>query len=920
MKKLLLLVAVVAMLLPSCKEIEGSIDALDNYINKLEDETIPTIDEQIAAINVSLDALDTTDKELKGYIDGLQATADNLQEQINATNTKIDEVKAALQGEISTAKAEVLAELEALETELKNELSQINATIETLKAKDEELDQKIADLRSYVDTELGKTTDWVNATFATLEQYNALVAEVTAIKAQIVAINESIADLETRLTTKINEDIANAVSTLNSTIQQKVSEITTAYTEAVKAAKDEVTKAYTAAIATAISNLETSLKSWVSEQLSNYYTIAQVDVKIANLEKSIADGKKVLQEELDALKLQLETVKKELTETYKNAIEEAITKNNGVLDTKITEEIVAVNTRIDNKVAIINSKIVAIEARLDNIEAKLEDLLTRIQSVSYIPKYSDGKATIQYVGDINRVILDFEISPKDAIDELVNVWQEVLSLKAVYTETRTVSFIDMPITKFEADTANGVISITASGENLSTEFFAGTQEASTRLAISDGNSSVTSDYIPIIASNEVDIYSIEDLVYITNNMPSASMNLKATLDMIGVDWIPISKFSGVFNGNSDKGYEIKNLSAPLFNKMTGEVKNLKISANITNITSRGAGALVCTLGEGGTISNCEVSGKIEVTVSGTQLSGTSYIAGVAGYALETSTITNTTNNCAITICSTEAVDSNIFIGGILGYKYSNVGLTIDNCCNNGEIIFDVITSKSVYLGGVVAEPRSNTIIKGNIANNGNILFNGSCKTLYMGGVFAKLNISATFSEDCTIVNSGTLCNNTPDLWNRPSNCGTSETAYIGGIIGSNSSTSIAGYTVNIGDLLFQNLSATTQYIGGIVGNTTKSIVGAKCYCGIDMSDDNFTNVGWIMGNTRTDTIQALNCSIGGYTLEYSDEYEGFLYNARITPDNFFDYIYGSGKSTDWSGTENYDGCTYLTEKPTIAQL
>ena len=378
MKKFLLLLAVVAMLLPGCKKIEESIDALENRIDKLEQETIPTIDEQIAAINVSLDALDATDKELKGYIDGLQATADNLQEQINATNTKIDEVKTALQNEISTAKAEVLAELEALETELKNELSQINATIETLKAKDAELDKKIADLRTYVDTELGKTTDWVNATFATLEQYNALVTEVTVIKAQIVAINDSIADLETRLTTKINEDIATAVANLNSTILQKVKEITEAYTAAVKTAKEELTAAYTAAIATAIANLETSLRSWVGEQLSNYYTIAEIDAKIATLEKAIADGDKILQDELNELKSQLETTKQEITEAYKKAIEEAIETNNGVINTKIASEIAAVNKRIDEEVAAINTKIANIEARLDELEDKVDDLVDKI--------------------------------------------------------------------------------------------------------------------------------------------------------------------------------------------------------------------------------------------------------------------------------------------------------------------------------------------------------------------------------------------------------------------------------------------------------------------------------------------------------------------------------------------------------------
>ena len=676
MKKILLLLAVVAMVLPGCKKINEAIDGLDNRLDALENETIPTIDEQIAAINLSLDALEATDKELNGYIESLTKTAENLQKQIDATNTKIDEVKAALQGEISTAKADVLAQLNAVKTELEGELAQINATIETLKAKDAELDKKIADLRSYVDTELGKTTDWVNATFATLEQYNALVAEVTTIKAQIVAINQSIADLETRLTTKINEDIATAVSTLNADIQQKVKEITDGYTEAVKNAKEEITIAYKAAITIAISNLEASLKSWVGEQLSNYYTIAEVDTLLAtltqemngkleaqksylegliselstNLTKNIADNKVLIdalrkdvttlqgksaehaskiaenataissnaqsiidnataiaqnskdieanekliadnkalitanakliadnrsaiealrgstsaaiaknatdiaqnasniaknaslisqnatainnnvaaiaQNATDIAQLQQElaAAKSEITEEYKTAIKDAIDTNNGVINNKIASEVAAINTRIDNEVATINTTINAIKARVATLESEVaaikqqiaeilgdiaemkEDiakLLARIQSVSYIPTYDDGKATVKYNGSTSQVTLDFEISPKDAVAELAKVWQSAVSVKAVYTQTRAVSFIELPITKFEVDTENGVISITASGENLSAEFFAGTQSASVRLSISDGNNSVTSDYVPMVAVEEV---------------------------------------------------------------------------------------------------------------------------------------------------------------------------------------------------------------------------------------------------------------------------------------------------------------------------------------------------------------------------------------------------------------------------------
>ena len=672
MKKLLLILAVVAMMLPSCKKINEALDSLDDRLNKLEQEAIPSIDEQISAINTTLGNLDAMDKELKGYIDNLTTTASNLQEQINTTNTKIDEVKSALQGEISTAKANVIAQLEAAKEELEEELKKINTAIGILQAKDTELEGKITELRTYVDTELGKTTDWVNATFATLSQYNDLVAEIATIKEQIKAINQSIADLETRLITKINEDIATAVSTLNADIQQKVSEITTAYTNAIKTAKEEITAAYTAAIQNAINALDTSLKAWVGEQLANYYTIAEVDALLAALElemngkleaqkayleslinelstsltKSIADNKVLIEglqkdittvqgtvaehasriaqnastiatntqniidlskaiytnkdnisanekaiasnkalievnskliaenkSAIDALKnstttkitenataiaknaediaqnaalisanaiainnnaaaiadnatdiLQLQqnlvATKTEITEAYQKAINDAIATNNGVVDTKIAAQVQTINTRIDNEVATINSAIATLTSRIAAVEneiatiqqqiaAILEDiedikediarLLARIQSVSYIPTYSDGKATVKYYSNISQVTLDFEVSPKDAVAELAKVWKNALSVKAIYTQTRAVSFIEMPIAKFEADATNGIITIIASGKNLSEEFFAGTQEASCRLAIFDGNNSVTSEYIPMVA-------------------------------------------------------------------------------------------------------------------------------------------------------------------------------------------------------------------------------------------------------------------------------------------------------------------------------------------------------------------------------------------------------------------------------------
>ena len=395
MKKLLLVIAVVAMALSGCTKIEESIDALENRIDKLE-QSIPTIDEQISSIQESINALEEVDSKLKESIKALEASDKATAEEIAA-----------------------------------------------LKDADKAIEAKIAELKKYVDDALKATKDWVSATFATLEQLNALSGEVAALKS-LVDANKA-------------EAAAN--------------------------------------LATAIANLETSLKAWVGEQLSNYYTIAEIDAKIAELQKAITDGDSALQQQLNDLKSQLETAKAELTDAYKKAIKEAIETNNGVINAKIAEEIGKVNELIEE----LNSKLAKLQIQVDKNTEDIAKLLARIQSVSYLPEYSDGVATVTRMAATSKVSLDFKISPKECVAELANVWQTAVSCEALYTKTRAASLVKMPATAFEVDAESGIITVTASGENLSEEFFAGTQEAKVALVISDGNNSVTSDYIPMVA-------------------------------------------------------------------------------------------------------------------------------------------------------------------------------------------------------------------------------------------------------------------------------------------------------------------------------------------------------------------------------------------------------------------------------------
>ena len=68
--------------------------------------------------------------------------------------------------------------------------------------------------------------------------------------------------------------------------------------------------------------------------------------------------------------------------------------------------------------------------------------------------------------------------------------------------------------------------------------------------------------------------------------------------------------------------------------------------------------------------------------------------------------------------------------------------------------------------------------------------------------------------------------------------------------------------------------------------------------------------------TDTTTIKATNCAIGGRAQEWDDEDGAFL-PKTIKESEFHNFIYGGGTETDWTGTTDYDGASYLSSAPTF---
>ena len=82
-----------------------------------------------------------------------------------------------------------------------------------------------------------------------------------------------------------------------------------------------------------------------------------------------------------------------------------------------------------------------------------------IKSVSYIPRYDDGKATVVGTSKADSYIeLDFEISPKESADLLVK-YDGVVSVQGVYTtiRSRAIDFIQFPVLAISAE--DGILSL-----------------------------------------------------------------------------------------------------------------------------------------------------------------------------------------------------------------------------------------------------------------------------------------------------------------------------------------------------------------------------------------------------------------------------------------------------------------------------
>lgn len=672
-----LIAALLGLCLISVSCYNDDIQELNNRIDNIENDKIATVQKQVASISTSILDMQRVDAQLTEYIATLEKTAESLQKSLKQIDAEIDDVEKHLKDEVKYSESLVLQELESYKGVVKDQLDAINAAIEQLKGERSVLEEEIYRVRKYVDQEIMILKDWTSVTYATLEQFELLAENVAAIQETVNALNRSMEDVESLISKKVANELGNATAGLRESLQEDMKEIAMECNDAIAAASTQITRACESMIKSVIAELESSIKSWVNEQLSGYYTASQIDSKLQSMEYSfesqlksqekylqglitsleetmaskimindaaiaqLEDGLSSLSSEVSTiaakvtansreisnnagqinynskqisnnagaieanaqliaanealidennelirkneseirtlknrlgtaesdiskhaslisqnasdiasnaslisknaaaisnngaaiaansqaiyeLEEQLYKTKEEITAAYKSAISTAITNLEGKLSGKIAAEVQLINSRIDDEVKAINAAIATLADRvtqcekdiksiktsiynmqieISDIQDQIEAILARIQSIEYIPQYSDGKATMYYTnnGKITpgSATFDFELQPAATAEELADVWEEALSMKAVHTQTRAaINFVDMEIVSVTAE--DGVLTVVVSGADLSDDFYLGRISANACLVISDGNNELASDYINMV--------------------------------------------------------------------------------------------------------------------------------------------------------------------------------------------------------------------------------------------------------------------------------------------------------------------------------------------------------------------------------------------------------------------------------------
>ena len=289
---------------------------------------------------------------------------------------------------------------------------------------------------------------------------------------------------------------------------------------------------------------------------------------------------------------------------------------------------------------------------------------------------------------------------------------------------------------------------------------------------------------------------------------------------------------------------------------------------------------------------------------------------------------NCHNTGDIEVTSNTTVKGGVAVGGLIG-KYPTGGETkiFDGCSNSGNITVAAFSSGGQNIGGLMGylsysdSKAAIIVIQNGFVNTGNITHLGrtdGADNIHVAGLLGYCSKGSFMVDGVAwsgdVVNKGKITASGKSIGGR---------YRVAGIIGySTCSLPAEARFINLGEIEFtgdagiKNDVPGIAYVSGILAESVDAgVTNAEVYCNINATTADYT--GFILGSPRSTTVIASNCKIGGQLIGEFDEEDQTYKSTVLSESDYFNYIYGSGDATDWTGTDNYDGCTYISVAPAI---
>jgi len=503
--------------------IDATFTTLDQY--NATAAIVATIQGQIAGINERFDTIVVSGISSDELNAALLASELSIKSWINSqfssyyTITQIDsklyELKSDLSSQLDAQKTYLTGLINNLEIVLNNKIEENKRKIDTLKTRANVFDSDIADLISNITTNAGLIEN--NA-----KNINANSARINTCSDDIDSCNVYIAANKALI--KANESIIEANTNAITALRTRMSSAETSINANINAINNNATDILNNASAIAVN----------AQDIAAHATlIASNATAISNNAQAISDNSAAISQ----LRSDLSTTRSEITAAYKKAISDAIIELDGKLSGRIATVVDSINTQVDKKVATINQTIAALTTRvekceqeivtikgnitrmqqaIDYLEEKVAAILSRIQSVTYVPEYSDGKATMTFTNNNGTITpgiatLSYRLLPTITATELAAVWENAISMEALYTLTRAGENI-VPLQIVSVVASNGYLDVTVSGAKIDNTFFKGERKVSVTMVISDGNNQIATDYVELMPRMPETVY-IPDEVF-----------------------------------------------------------------------------------------------------------------------------------------------------------------------------------------------------------------------------------------------------------------------------------------------------------------------------------------------------------------------------------------------------------------------